>query len=121
MTLEDRTAVAQALWDALARLVPDVASARQRSADLLDRGHRSLVARTARERTGLGGLADALRALSPSATLERGYAVAHMADGAILRDPAQVAAGDPLTVTVARGTVSTRVEGGRPHPDRGPW
>jgi exodeoxyribonuclease VII large subunit len=53
---------------------------------------------------------DALRALSPTATLERGYAVARAADGRIVRDPASVAAGDPLQVIVARGTVETRVE-----------
>ena len=51
-----------------------------------------------------------LRTLSPVATLERGYAVARAADGRIVRDPAEVAAGEPLQVIVARGTVETRVE-----------
>jgi exodeoxyribonuclease VII large subunit len=54
-----------------------------------------------------------MRALSPTATLERGYAVARMEDGRILRDPGDVSAGDPLQVTVARGTVETRVERAR--------
>ena len=58
----------------------------------------------------LASVADALRALSPTATLERGYAVARTTDGRILRDPSDVAAGDALHVTVARGTVETRVE-----------
>ncbi|HYM53627.1 MAG TPA: exodeoxyribonuclease VII large subunit, partial [Candidatus Dormibacteraeota bacterium] len=34
---------------ALARLLPDVAAARQRAADLVDRGHRAVTSRTARE------------------------------------------------------------------------
>jgi exodeoxyribonuclease VII large subunit len=95
---------------ALARLLPDVAAARQRTADLVDRGHRAITSRTAREVAGLAGMADALRALSPAATLERGYAVARLADGTIVRDPGQAAVGEPLAVTVARGTLATRVE-----------
>ncbi len=95
---------------ALARLLPDTAAARQRAAELVDRGHRALGARTAREATALAGMGDALRALSPAATLERGYAVARLADGTLVRDPAQARVGEPLEVVVARGTVTTRVE-----------
>ena len=95
---------------ALTRLLPDTAAARQRAAELVDRGHRALSARISREATALGGLADSLRALSPAATLERGYAVARLADGAIVRDPAQAIVGQPLEVVVARGTIATRVE-----------
>jgi exodeoxyribonuclease VII large subunit len=95
---------------ALARLLPDTAAARQRAAELVDRGHRALSARTAREQAALQGVADSLRALSPTATLERGYAVARLADGSIVRDPAQATVGDGLEVVVARGTVNTRVE-----------
>jgi exodeoxyribonuclease VII large subunit len=95
---------------ALTRLRPDVSAARQRAAELVDRGHRAVTARTARELAALAGLADSLRALSPAATLERGYAVARLADGTIVRDPVQAPIGGPLTVTVARGTLSTRVE-----------
>ena len=98
---------------ALARLSPDIGAARQRAADLLDRGGRTLDDRIERRRMRLGSLADAMQALSPVATLDRGYAVARTADGRILRDPAAVSAGDPLHVTVARGTVETRVERAR--------
>jgi exodeoxyribonuclease VII large subunit len=96
---------------ALVRLLPDTAAARQRAAELVDRGHRALAARTAREQGVVTGLGDALRALSPAATLERGYAVARLADGTIVRDPAQARVGEPLEVVVAHGTVATRVEG----------
>ena len=95
---------------ALARLSPDIGAARQQAADLLDRGGRTLDDRLERRRMTLASAADAIRALSPFATLERGYAVARTADGRILRDPTAVAAGDALHVTVARGTVETRVE-----------
>jgi exodeoxyribonuclease VII large subunit len=108
--LADRGAFLGQEGRALGRLLPDTRAARQRSAELVDRGHRALGARTARELAALTGLGDALRALSPTATLERGYAVARLADGSIVRDPAQAAVGEPLEVVVARGTVSTRVE-----------
>ena len=96
---------------ALSRLAPDVAAARQRTADLVDRGHRALAARSARERATVTALGDGLRALSPAATLERGYAIARLSDGTVVHDAAQAAAGSELRVTVARGTLSTRVEG----------
>jgi exodeoxyribonuclease VII large subunit len=95
---------------ALARLAPDIGAARQRTADLVDRGARAVGDRLERRRMALAAAHDSLRALSPTATLERGYAVARAADGRIVRDPATVAAGDPLQVIVARGTVETRVE-----------
>jgi exodeoxyribonuclease VII large subunit len=98
---------------ALARLAPDVVAARQRAADLIDRGHRALIVGAGGARASLTAQADALRALSPAATLERGYAVARLADGTVVRDPAQAAAGDALSVTVARGTLATRVEDAR--------
>ncbi|SBS70162.1 exodeoxyribonuclease VII large subunit [uncultured Microbacterium sp.] len=52
-----------------------------------------------------------LRALSPGATLARGYAIAHIGDGVILRDAAQAPAGAPVVVTVARGSFAARSEG----------
>ncbi|MFT4136316.1 exodeoxyribonuclease VII large subunit [Microbacterium sp.] len=52
-----------------------------------------------------------LRALSPGATLERGYAIAHVADGVIVRDAAQAPSGAEVVVTVARGSFATRSEG----------
>jgi exodeoxyribonuclease VII large subunit len=85
-------------------------AARQRAADLVDRADRALQGRLARDRMSLAAVRDALQALSPDATLARGYAVARSADGTVLRDVAQVAAGDALRVTVARGSLDARVE-----------
>ncbi|MGQ2913943.1 exodeoxyribonuclease VII large subunit [Microbacterium aurantiacum] len=52
-----------------------------------------------------------LRALSPAATLARGYAIAHRDDGVIIRDAAQAPSGSTIAVTVARGTFRVRSEG----------
>jgi exodeoxyribonuclease VII large subunit len=106
----DRRQFLDAEARALGRLSPDIGAARQRTADLLDRGSRALGDRLERRRLALAAVADSLRTLSPTATLERGYAVARAADGRIVRDPTTLAAGDPLQVIVARGTVETRVE-----------
>jgi exodeoxyribonuclease VII large subunit len=89
---------------------PDIRSARQRTAELVDRAARSLRDRTERRRMSLAALRDAMTALSPAATLERGYAVARDGQGRILRDASQVAPGEPLDVVLARGRVDTRVE-----------
>ena len=49
-----------------------------------------------------------VRALSPAATLDRGYAVVQHADGTVVRDPAQVGVGDPLSIRVAGGRFTAR-------------
>jgi exodeoxyribonuclease VII large subunit len=51
-----------------------------------------------------------LRALSPQRTLDRGYAIAHLTDGALLRDAKDAPAGTPLLLTLARGALSTTVD-----------
>jgi exodeoxyribonuclease VII large subunit len=99
---------------ALAGLRPDLSAARQRAAELADRAHRALGADLERRTVATAGLRDALRALGPLATLDRGYAVARRADGMILRDPADVGSGDDLEVIVAGGAVDTRVSSVRP-------
>ncbi|MFT4258830.1 exodeoxyribonuclease VII large subunit [Microbacterium sp.] len=52
-----------------------------------------------------------LRALSPAATLARGYAIAHLDGGAILRDAADAPAGTRLTITVDRGSIAAVSDG----------
>jgi len=98
---------------ALVSAAPDLDAARQRAADLVDRGHRALSARLERNRATLDGVRDGLRALGPAATLARGYAVARLADGTIVREPAQALVGERLEVVVARGLLGTRVEEAR--------
>ncbi|UNK69871.1 exodeoxyribonuclease VII large subunit [Microbacterium sp. H1-D42] len=52
-----------------------------------------------------------LRALSPAATLARGYAIVHHDGGRILTDAADAPTGTVLTVTVDRGSLHARSEG----------
>ncbi|BCL15678.1 exodeoxyribonuclease 7 large subunit [Micromonospora sagamiensis] len=52
-----------------------------------------------------------LRALSPAATLDRGYAIVQRADGHVVRAAAEVAPGDPLRVRLAAGELAATVDG----------
>jgi len=55
----------------------------------------------------LGHVLARLRALSPAATLERGYAIVQRAaDGTVLRDPSDVEDGEELRVRLARGDLT---------------
>jgi exodeoxyribonuclease VII large subunit len=98
---------------ALTSTAPDIGAARQRAAELVDRAGRVAQERLERRQLSVAALRDALQALSPTATLERGYAVARLAGGRILRDAGDVATGDPVQVVLARGRVDARVEGVR--------
>ena len=126
---------------ALDRLRPaaQLAQARERAGLLLDRATRCLRDEVARRRTldaslwarlaptvdarlaaaqiGLERSAASLAALGPQATLDRGYAIVRrIADGAVVREPADALTGELLAITVARGEVAARVEG-RAGPD----
>ncbi|WP_426594560.1 exodeoxyribonuclease VII large subunit [Cellulomonas sp. McL0617] len=57
----------------------------------------------------VAGLAAQVRALSPAATLDRGYAVVQTTGGLVVRDPVEVATGDGLRVRVARGELTAAV------------
>ncbi|WP_055526058.1 exodeoxyribonuclease VII large subunit [Streptomyces graminilatus] len=48
--------------------------------------------------------------LSPASTLRRGYAVLQRADGHVVRDPDEVAAGEALRARVAEGEFTVRVD-----------
>jgi exodeoxyribonuclease VII large subunit len=62
-----------------------------------------------RKRARLEHAAGRLRALSPRATLERGYAIVRTSDG-IVRSAKAVHTGDPLDVEVGDGRFGARVE-----------
>jgi exodeoxyribonuclease VII large subunit len=61
-----------------------------------------------RRRSALSATAGRLRALSPRATLERGYAIVR-ANGAVLREAAESTQGDRLEIELARGTLAATV------------
>ena len=54
-----------------------------------------------------------LRALSPQATLERGYAIARLESGAVLRHVADAAPGGAVRLTLVDGEVAATVDGRR--------
>ncbi len=76
---------------------------------LRDRAGRAVAARLDRAVDQVEHLRLQVRALSPLATLERGYAVVRTATGAVLRDPAEVEVGDALRVRVAGGELGAEV------------
>ncbi|KQZ24387.1 exodeoxyribonuclease VII large subunit [Microbacterium sp. Root553] len=78
---------------------------------LLSRGRDTITRRLDSAGRATSELRASLRALSPAATLARGYAIAHLEGGLILRDAADAPAGSALTITVDRGSVAARSEG----------
>jgi exodeoxyribonuclease VII large subunit len=91
---------------ALQRLSPQarVDAHRQQVDDLTRQAGRALTHTLALRRTGLAGLQARLEALSPLATLERGYAIVRQADtDAVVRRVDQVHAGDDLSIRVSDG------------------
>ncbi|MEY9936090.1 exodeoxyribonuclease VII large subunit [Streptacidiphilus sp. MAP5-3] len=77
---------------------------------LVDRARRTLGHRLDRAETELHHTLARVVALSPAATLERGYAVLQRtADGAVVRAPGDVTAGDTLRARVAEGEFTVTV------------
>jgi exodeoxyribonuclease VII large subunit len=91
---------------ALRRLSPQgrVDAQRQQVDDLTRQAGRALGHSVALRRSVLSGLEARLAALSPLATLERGYAIVRRADtGAVVHRVSQVQAGDALAIRVQDG------------------
>jgi exodeoxyribonuclease VII large subunit len=80
-------------------------------AGLRDRATRCLDHRLDTARGELRQTVARLRALSPAATLHRGYAIVQRADGQVLRVAAEVTKGDPLRVRLAEGELTATVDG----------
>jgi exodeoxyribonuclease VII large subunit len=81
---------------------------------LSNRGRDIVDRRIEGERRRTNELGAGLRALSPLATLARGYAIAQLPDGSVLRDAADAPVGTVLRVTVEQGSVAARSEGAVP-------
>jgi len=82
----------------------------QRSSELVER-------MIERSHTRVIELRSQLRALSPQRTLDRGYAIAQLPSGAVLRRAADAVPGTPLLLTLADGRVGTTVDPDSPTPD----
>jgi exodeoxyribonuclease VII large subunit len=81
----------------------------QRLATTRERLSRAPALALERKRARLDTVHARLGALSPVATLDRGYAIVRRGD-AVVRSPEQVASGDPLTVRVAEGSFGVTAE-----------
>ncbi len=87
---------------------------RERDAELeyaLSRGRERLSQRLSTATIETTALRGSLRALSPRHTLERGYAIVHLAGeagGAIVRDPADAPEGTELVIALAQGSIAAR-------------
>jgi exodeoxyribonuclease VII large subunit len=79
-------------------------------ASLCDRGRRTLGHLLDRAESELTHTHARVVALSPAATLQRGYAVLQKADGHVVRAPDEVAGGEPLRARVAEGEFTVRVD-----------
>lgn len=78
---------------------------------LLSRGRDVIDRRLEAQARRAAELRAALRTLSPASTLARGYAIAHLPSGAIVRDASEAEAGASVVVTVGRGSFAARSEG----------
>lgn len=74
-----------------------------------ERARRAALACVADAHTDIARLGARVTALSPQATLERGYAVLQRDDGHAVRDPADVHTGELLTARVAAGRIPVQV------------
>lgn len=63
-----------------------------------------------RNRSRLEQIEHQLKALSPVAILERGYALVFDSAGKLVKDSGQVSAGDQISAKLARGQITARVE-----------
>jgi exodeoxyribonuclease VII large subunit len=76
---------------------------------LRERARRSVRARVEAAEADLAHSRARVAALSPAATLQRGYAVVQRADGAVVRAPSEVDPGDRLRVRLAHGDLGAVV------------
>ncbi|MCE0535004.1 exodeoxyribonuclease VII large subunit [Kineosporia rhizophila] len=120
-----RRRASQSLRTRVAREVESVAALRSRpvmadphrllnaQSDLVavqrERAARALGNRLSHARQDVDHLRQRVRALSPLATMERGYAVVQRADGQVVRSPAEVSAGESLRLRVHAGEIAARV------------
>jgi len=77
--------------------------------NLRDRSIRSFQGRLAIAQEELQQVTARVRALSPQATLDRGYAVVQLADGSIARDSNALKDGEKLRIRLAKGETSATV------------
>ena len=95
---------------ALGRALPDRDGQRRRVREIATALARHTEARAASERIELGRLAERIAALSPLATLDRGYALISRADGSAVADADALADGERVLLRLRDGARGARVE-----------
>ena len=78
---------------------------------LRDRSNRSFAGRLKLAKEELKQVKARVRALSPQATLDRGYSVVQLADGQIVTDPKKLKQGDELRLRLAKGETKATAQG----------
>ena len=114
------------LWTRLDRATDEVAALRHRgrrwlvsrldgavaeTVGLRDRARRSLLSRVDGAVADLEHARARVSALSPAATLRRGYAVVQRASGAVVRHPSDVDEGEIVRIRLAEGSIGAVVSG----------
>jgi exodeoxyribonuclease VII large subunit len=89
---------------------PDLEQIEREQTDIARRLRDAARARFESMTTRLAGLEGHLKHLNPELVLERGYAIALDASGAVVRDAAQLAPGDEISLTLARGSAQAEVK-----------
>ncbi len=79
-------------------------------AGLRDRSNRSFAHQLKLAKEELKQIKARVRALSPQATLDRGYSVVQLADGQIVTDPKKLKQGDQLRIRLAKGETQATVK-----------
>ena len=80
-------------------------------AGLRDRSNRSFVHQLKLAKEELKQVKARIRALSPQATLDRGYSVVQLADGHIVTDPKKLKQGELLRLRLAKGETQATATG----------
>ena len=116
-----RLSSGRARWEALARSrvfrrpLQRIEDLTRRLDELETAAARAMRGRLERVARQLDSTAARLESLSPLAVLGRGYSVTQRtADGRVIRDAADLAAGQQITMRFARGETISRVEEIRP-------
>ena len=78
---------------------------------LRDRSNRSFAGRLKLAKEELKQVKARVRALSPQATLDRGYSVVQLTDGQIVTDPKKLKQGDELRMRLAKGETKATATG----------
>lgn len=97
-----------------------VASLANRVTSAEQRLHTAMQRQLQARRSALDETSRALAAVSPTATLARGYAIVTDAEGRIARDAADYAPGDRVSASLARGRLALDVTAVEPHADSSP-